>query len=193
MSVEREIGNMIRTIAQEKKGSVYAAVVKSVKGNSCTVELVSDGRKLQNVSLNLVAENEEENGLLITPCENSQVLIASVNEYNWFVCQYSEIKKVTLIATKEVAINAAEKIEINAGEDGGKNGGLVILEKVQNNIDTLKTYCEAMKTAVANALTSINVAAGSAYAGSAAAGTFNSGMAAQSINFEDMENKNVTH
>jgi len=195
MSVEREIGDLIRAIAHEKKENVCAAVVTSVEGNTCNVERVSDGRELEKVSLN--SSSNEKDSLIITPVKNSQVLIASINEYDWFVCQYSQIEKVTLNTTdkievnaagnievngkkeikistikvddendekeitinavgnikingeKEIAINAAEKIEVK-GEDkitidaadiieinSGKNGGLVLSEKVKSELDTI--------------------------------------------------------
>ena len=185
MSVERRIGDMIRTIAQEKKDSVYAAVVKSVEGNTCTVELVSDGRELQNVSLNLVAENKEENGLLITPVKKSQVLIASVNEYNWFVFQYSQIEKVTLNATKKVVINAAEKIEIN----GGENGGLCITPELKIQLDKMTARIDDIIDALKNS------AIGSSDGGALYKTNISLALAAitQKEDFSNIENANVTH
>jgi len=136
MSAARRIGNLIRTIAQEKRESVYPAVVKSVEGNSCTVELIISGREFQNVSIN--SSGNEKDSLIITPAIGSQVLIASGNEHHWFVCQYSQIEKVTLNVDnkdeknmivinsgKKIEIKAADKIEINSKE----NGGLEISEK----------------------------------------------------------------
>ena len=158
MSVEKEIGNMIRAIAQDKKESVCTAVVTKVNGNACAVQLVDDGgRELENVSLNAVLKDEEKNGLLITPVIGSQVLIASINGHSWFVCQYSEIEKVTLNSTNKIEINGGEKIEINAAKDvvvnsskkaeisatdkitlnGEDNGGLVLSEKVQSELNTI--------------------------------------------------------
>jgi hypothetical protein len=136
MSVEREIGDLIRAIARETKESVCAATVTSVEGNTCTVERVSDGRKLEKVSLN--SSSNEKDSLIITPAENSQVLIASVDEHHWFVCQYSQIEKVTLNVDnedeknmividsgKKIVIKAEDKIEINSEE----NGSLEISER----------------------------------------------------------------
>ena len=129
MSIEREIGSMIRSLAQEKKDSVCAATVMSVKGNTCTVEREIDCKILENVSLN--SSGGEEDCLIITPAENSQVLIATTDKHHWFVCQYSQIEKITLNVDnkddrnmivinsgKKIEINAADKVEINGGENG---------------------------------------------------------------------------
>ena len=66
MSVEREIGNLIRSIAQVRKDDIYVTTVMSVKGNTCTVERESDCRKFENVNLN--ASGNDQDSLIITPC-----------------------------------------------------------------------------------------------------------------------------
>ncbi len=123
MNIEREIAALIRDIAQEKEGDIiYQATVTKVAANSCEVELISDGRIFENVSLHL--SEEAKDGLVITPEVNSQVLIATINGHDWFVCQYSEINQVTLYAIEEVELNAAEKIILNTGE--GEDAGKVV-------------------------------------------------------------------
>jgi len=266
MSVEREIGDLIRTIAHEKKESVCAAIVTSVEENTCTVERVSDGRKLEKVSLN--SSSNEEDSLIITPVIGSQVLIASVNEHHWFVRQYSQIEKVTLNTTKQteedpagnievnavgnikvngekeikiniadtiikingendekgieinaagnikvksdknIEINAAEKIvikgegniEINAEDiietNGGTNGGLVILGKLQNNLEVLKKYCEDMTSAISIGLSAIlvNTPPNSLLAnGTLGAEAFDNAMTGKKIDFDNMRNDKITH
>lgn len=202
MSVEREIAGMLRTLAQKSGSGIFPAIVKSVEGITCTVERTRDGKKLQNVRLSLV-ENEEE-GLVVTPVEESQVLVASVNEHNRFVCQYSEIEKVTLNTTKgivinggdkieinggdKIEINAVEKIEMSVGDNGGNNDGLVKIRKLENNLDNIKTYLDNLNTAIATGLSSTV-----SDNGATAASTFTTTMKGSSLVFEDMENDKITH
>ena len=175
MSVEREIGNLLHTLIQGREyDRIYPAKVKSVEGATCTVKLVSDGREFQNVNLSLVIENEEKEGLIITPVIDSQVLIANVNKYNWFVCQYSQIEKVTL--------NAADKIVINEG----KNGGLVMIkeltDKINELVDVFNDHIHSnVITEVTGQATGIE-------------GDSGKPTSTQSkLNREDYENENVTH
>jgi len=261
MSAGREIGNLIRAIAHEKKENVCAAIVTSVEGNTCTVERISDGRKLEKVSLN--SSSSPKDSLIITPAENSQVLIASIDEYDWFVCQYSQIEKVTLNTTKKTEEDAAGNIEINAvgdikvngekeikisvadtiikingendekgieisaagnikvksdknievnaaekivikGEDkieidaadiikinGGTNGKMVILGKLQNNLKVLKKYCEDLTSAASSGLGSVGAAASAS--GTLGAEAFDKAMTGKKIDFEDMANDKITH
>lgn len=73
----------------------------------------------------------------------------------------------------------------------GSNGGLAIVSKIQANLAALKTYVEAMNTALPSAFTAVGV--GAAAAGSAGASSYNLAMAGKTITLENMENTKVKH
>ena len=87
--------------------------------------------------------------------------------------------------------------------NGGDNKGLVKIDNLRKSLDSLKTYCEALKTATAQGIaaigeiTVVNDIANGIASGSAGAGAFNTAMGTTSITIDDeggsMENKKVTH
>lgn len=86
------------------------------------------------------------------------------------------------------------KVEANVPDgtiewNEGKNGGMVLLKKCEANLESLKSYCEALKTAVASGLGAVG--AGPAANGATGASAFNTAMASALINFEDMENTKI--
>lgn len=73
--------------------------------------------------------------------------------------------------------------------NGGTLGGLVILAKLVNNLNSLKSYCETLKSAISTGLNSVGE--GGAASGTAAKASFESAMTAQNISFENMENEKI--
>ena len=93
-------------------------------------------------------------------------------------------------------INAEEVdlAEINVKKtvfNGGDNSGLVKIERLKDNINALKEYCEALKTAISSGLSGVGES--TAASGSAGKTTFETAMTGKSISFKDMEDKNITH
>lgn len=75
--------------------------------------------------------------------------------------------------------------------NGGELGGLVKIEQLKENIDTLKKYCEALNSAISIGLSAVGV--GSAASGTLGEEAFSKAMVGQEISFTDMENKNIKH
>ena len=75
--------------------------------------------------------------------------------------------------------------------NGGELGGLVKIEQLKENIDTLKKYCEALNSAISIGLSAVGV--GSAASGTLGKEAFSKAMVGQEISFTDMENKNIKH
>ena len=152
--------------------------VKSVEGESCTVEI--DGLEIDEVRLTAVNDGGEGK-LTVTPKTGSMVLLADLSGgamRDVAVVGYSQVDKIE---------GEVEKIELN----GGENGGMVKIESLKNNLDALKRYVEAMKSAIANGFTSVG--ASTAANGATGRAAFEGAMAAQSISFEDMEDTKITH
>ncbi|MDR3326905.1 MAG: hypothetical protein LBT04_02035 [Prevotellaceae bacterium] len=131
MSKERECGISIRQIVGERRYDTYLAIVKAVDDATCTVDRLIDEKEFENVRLNV--SGTENEGIVITPKIYSTVLITTIDGYEWFVSQYSEIEKITIDSQTDIVIN------------GGENHGLVKvdkmvewMQKVYNDLNTLK-------------------------------------------------------
>lgn len=175
-----DIRKSILNMAGKGGGQIlHTAKVLNTDGDTCCVDI--DGLVVSDVRLRAVV-NGEESGILVTPKTDSYVTVADLSGGQLTQCAvvgYSEVEKIE--------INADDKIIFN----GGENHGLVKIEELKNNLDTIKNYVEAMKAAVSAGLSAIG--AGTAANGTTGKTTFESSMASQSINFEDMEDTNITH
>lgn len=179
MDTYSEIARQLRAIVgAEGAAPIFTGEVKSVDGETCTV-LVGE---LEVPDVLLTPADDGNGGkLTITPKTGSMVTVADLSGgdlRHMTVIQWGEVEKIT---------GKFDSIELN----GGDNGGLVNVEKLKNNLNSLKRYVEAMKSAIGTGFTSVG--AGSAANGPAGNTAFNAAMAAQNINFEDMEDKRITH
>lgn len=158
-------------------GIVFTAKVKSVDGETCNVEL--EGITLTDVRLRAVV-NGENSKILVTPKTDSYVLVVDLagNLSQLAVVGYSEVEKIE-VDTDKIIFN------------GGNNNGLVKIEELKRNLDTLKNYIMALQSAVSNGLASVG--AGTEANGATGEEEFNLAMTGRSINFEDMENAKITH
>lgn len=111
-------------------------------------------------------------GILPVPATGSEVFCVSEgNSDNAFVI---------------VACSDLEKIIIN----GGTLGGLVKLQELKENLDSLKQYVEAMNNALPSAFNSVG--ASTAANGAMGATSYQSAMAGKTIQLKDMENTKIT-
>lgn len=183
---KHDIAENIRKLAGSANAfETFVCEVKSVDGATCTVTRVLDGLEIADVRLNChITENE---GIVVTPKVNSFVLVTNIDGRQHFVSQCSKVDSITIDTESDIKINCRGNIEIN----GGNNKGLVNIEKLQNNLNTLKAYVLAMKVATISGITAVG--ASTAASGEAGALKFQSEMASESINFENMEDTKVTH
>lgn len=177
MSKERDCATKLRAIVGKEPFQTFVAKVTKVDGATCTVQRLFDDMELEEVRLN--CHSTENEGVVIVPETGSMVLITSIDGRCWFVSQCSKVEKITIDATDKIIFN------------GGNNNGLVKIEELKRNLDTLKRYVLGMKSAVATGLNAVG--AGTAADGANGRLTFNSAMIPYSINFEDMEDTKVTH
>jgi fumarate hydratase class II len=84
-------------------------------------------------------------------------------------------------------VEQAETVIFN----GGELGGLIKIEELKKSLDSLKQYCEDLKTAVAQGLTAVGV--GTAASGTVGAQAFNQLMTGKSITIEEMEDEMIKH
>lgn len=172
MDVYGNINQTLQKICQTQKDIFYIAQVKQVSGQTCTV-IINNTLELTDVRLRAVV-NDEQSGILVTPTVGSFVMITDLSngdKRDWAVVMYSQI----------------DKIEINSG----KNGGLINIEDLKNNLDQLKNYVEALNTAVSTGLSAIGES--TAASGTAGKTAYTTAMTGKSINFQNMEDTKITH
>jgi hypothetical protein len=85
------------------------------------------------------------------------------------------------------ACSELEKVVFN----GGQLGGLVKLQELKDNLDSLKQYVEAMHSALPSAFSAIG--ASTAANGALGATSYNGSMAGKAVQLKDMEDKKVLH
>lgn len=168
MSVELKIRKSIKELAgaTDLRFETYAAIVTSVNGATCNAKRVLDDKIVERVRLN--TNVQEEKGLIIVPKVGSDVLITNIDGGASFVSQYSEIKKIELNVDSAIIIN------------GGQNGGLVEVGKLEENLGKIKTYLKALEVALSTSIESLG-------------GALPPFSSANDISFVNMENETIKH
>jgi hypothetical protein len=129
MSNERECVKMLREVVGRQEFVTFVAKVIDVDGATCTAERVLDGKKIDDVRLNTTLN--EDDGIIITPKMESVVLICTIDGYNWFVSQFSEIDSVTFKDTQGF------EITIKNGKISVKNSNYGIKQAFDELIDAI--------------------------------------------------------
>ena len=176
-----EIRNKIRAMTGQKTPLLLTGKVESVDSDRCTCTVNVGGLKLTDVRLRSVV-NGESSRLLITPAKDSHVTLIDLSGElrETEVIGYSQIKAIDIQGTD------ADPVEVTI--NGGKNQGLVKIRELENNLEEIKNYLIALKTAIKTGLGATHPAASAA-----AVEAFDIAMAAKDINFRDMENDRVKH
>ena len=117
--------------------------VDSVNESARTIDCTPADGTAQLIDVSLQSITDESNGLLIVPKKGSFVTIGFLDRNNAVVLLFSEIEKIVL--------NVSDTIEIN----GGKNGGLVLSEKVKSELDTVIQRVNDIVSALTTIATSL--------------------------------------
>lgn len=116
MDKRAELHDALRRFMPPAPVQVWQAVVKSIQGNNCTVDLV--GTDLVDVpDVNLRANDEASEGVLLVPRVGSVVYVAAVENAvdNLFVCLVSEVDRVEVKIDKSVV--TIDKDQVKAVRD----------------------------------------------------------------------------
>ena len=196
---------------------VFPAQVKEVDENNrtCTVR-VNDNVDLYEVKLYAVTDKDLK-GFCLIPAQDSQVLVARIaNGNDLFVCSFSVVDKVVgtigkhtsllvedehlLLETEKVTIDIAkDKVTVDADKEegivinGGKNKGLVKIDVLNDNLDSIKSFVESMHQQLAKGLGSLDFAFKGLGVETGASTTYNTGMSEKSISIKDMEDTKIKH
>ena len=194
MSNYTEIRNKIRAMMGQRTPLLLTGKVESVDGETCTVT-VGD-LKLTDVRLRSVV-NGEESKLLITPKTDSYVTLIDLSGElrELEVIGYSEIESIDIETGGDINIKCKGDTNLDCDGtvtlNGGDNKGLVKLQELNDNLNSIKNYISALKSAINTGLN--GVGASTAASGAAGALAFEGAMAGQMINFKNMENDKVKH
>ena len=171
MSKEREMIKGLRGLLTP--GTMLSeGIVKSIEGDTCTVDIA--GMEYKEIQMRASITPEAQKILLVPKVDTAVTLLTFPLTGDSVI----------------VARDAVERIEVSGDItiNGGQNGGMVLLEELNNNLKQLKEYCETMKSAIAAGFNAVGVYA--SVDGTRGASTFN-GQMTKTINFSDMENKKI--
>lgn len=200
------IRDMIRELAKGD-GDAYSVIctVDAVDKDARTVDCTPIDEGAPLLGVNLQANQGSSFGVVSFPRVGSYVVVGFVAGGSAGVVLLTddiESMEITTAEDKSRAVIDDDGVRINVGEEtsaeltadgivlnGGSLGGLVILEKINKNLDQLKKYAETMKSAVSSGLKAVG--AGTAANGMTGASTFDGAMSSAIISFEDMENEKV--
>lgn len=200
------IRDMIRELAKGD-GEAYSVIctVDAVDKDARTVDCTPIDEGAPLLGVNLQANQGSSFGVVSFPRVGSYVVVGFVAGGSAGVVLLTddiESMEITTAEDKSRAVIDDDGVRINVGEEtsveltadgivlnGGSLGGLVILEKINKNLDQLKKYAETMKSAVSSGLKAVG--AGTAANGMTGASAFDGAMSSAIISFEDMENEKV--
>lgn len=171
MSKEREMIKGLRGLLTP--GTMLSeGIVKSIEGDTCTVDIAGMEYKEIQMRASITPESQK---ILLVPKVGTAVIV------------------VTFPLTGDsviVARDAVERIEVGGDIiiNGGENGGMVKIEELKKNLNSLKTYCDNLTNLVSSSLAQIGE--NTAASGARAATYFNSNKPS-AITFSDMENKRI--
>lgn len=211
METTTHIRALLRAIAgsDRERDDFHLLEVVSVEGEECRArlgELEIPGVRLAAVGGGNGSGAGAKNSLLLTPAPGSVILVAdrsrgSLRELH--AVGYSEIAsvryrqgKTTLEADAEGATLTVGGSRIRITDEGiqfndGAHAGLVKAAELRRSLESLRRYCEQLRTAVAAGFAAVG--AGATANGGTGAAAFNEAMAAAAIRIEELENEKVTH
>jgi len=189
-----EIRNKIRAMMGQKTPLLLTGKVESVGDETCTI-IVGD-LKLTDVRLRSVV-NGESSKLLIKPAKDSYVTIIDLSGElrETEVIGYSQIEAIDIETGSDININCKGDTNIDCDGtvtfNGGDHDGLVKLQELKDNLNSIKNYLSALKSAISTGLNGVGIS--TAASGEAGALAFEGAMAGKTINFKNMENDKVKH
>lgn len=213
MSLDKDIAALRRSLFAGGDQSIsFYARVKSVDPDK-RVCVVTDHNGIDYDDVLLYAiENIDLKGFVFIPKVDSNVIVSRIGASNeLFISLFSEVDKVLLTIGDNVNVSIDDKelsyesgkteiiatgdaVSIKAPEiafNGGELGGLVKLEQLKQNLDSLKQMVEAIHSALPGAFTAIG--AGAAANGPGGSTAYTTAMTGKTIILTDMENTKVKH
>lgn len=189
MTREQEIRDALKEFASKvgPLGSVLGTV-KSVDAGAFTCVLYDEDSNTELIDVRLRPVLDDNDFLTVIPKVDTWALAIRIEEdEDWMILAVGEADKWKIKIGNTTQEIASTGIVFN----GGNLGGMAKIAQLNNNFNSLKVYCEAMKAAVSSGLSAVGVAM--AANGGTGATAFNTAMASQSITIENMEDTKVKH
>lgn len=201
------IASAIRRMAQSgSTAGCLVCTVTAVDRQARTIDCIPIDESAPLLGVNLQANQETNLGIVAFPREGSYVIVSlmaetgagiviATDDIETLEVSIGQDKSRLLIDEDQLHLQMGQQATLLLNKDGialngGKLGGMVKLQELQDNLNQLKRYIEAMNQAIGPALSAIG--AGTAANGANGAKSYNQAMAAQNIELKDMENKNIT-
>ena len=147
-----------------RKESVYSGIVSSVNEEEATCEVKLDDNDDLALPVMLRATVDGLSGIIIVPELGSEIVFCAIDDGDEFtLIRASKVAKV-LIDVPELQIKCP-KVVINDGNEGA----MVKIKELEENVESLKKFAEAIHAALPGAFdailasTSANGALGKAY------------------------------
>lgn len=200
----KKIAGMLRDRGVETEELISGTVVAgSVDEDAmtCSVEVLAMDEPIEGVLLNVIESNVK--GCVAVPADGSHVWIGSIDgPGEWGIFKTEQVKKVLVDVDELVQVKVKElKLECDnstlAGKkdewsfNNGKNGGIPIASKIDDNFNSIKKYLNTLESAIKSGFK--GVGAGTAANGASGSSAFSLAMLLASISIENMENQKVKH
>ena len=186
LRIMSNLRTLIRSLAKDTTGAaVMVCQVTAVDSDRRTVDVQPLDEGAPMLGVGLQANQESTNGLVAIPREGSYVVVAKFSGYEAGVVVLMDDIESVEVTIGDYSMKMDKGIVLN----GGDLGGLVKLTELNNNLNAIKTYVEALSNAVKIGLTSVG--AGTAASGTNGAAAFEGAMNGRTITFQDMENQDV--
>lgn len=172
-----QILDALQEIGGRRVVHLFTGTVKAVDEDKRLMTVERDG--VDYINVRLQASSGANEGTVLIPKLNSLVTVGRIESMNNYVM---------LNATKlDKIITDCESIVFN----GGNNNGLVKLKELSDNLEQIKSFIQAMHTAIPQALFSVGI--GSAANGTTGQNSYDLSMVGKSIVLKDMENPKIKH
>jgi hypothetical protein len=139
--MKKEIAEAIKKLAGLALTTFVIGKVESVDGRTCTVNPVDGGAALENVRLNAYSDGDQ--GLIITPKEDTFVIVGMISEVDAMVLMCYEIESVDIVLGETT-------FKMQDGEtlfNGGSNGGFIKVSDLVSKINDLENDINSLKQA----------------------------------------------
>ncbi len=167
----------------------FIGTVTEVDESNYTCDIIPLGSTVEVFKVRLKPTIDgEKKGIIAIPAKDSFVIVGLLdkNINSAFVVWCSHITKYYVFTEKGTFEMNDDGTMLLNGDD---YAGLPKLHELKDNLDAIKNYLTAEKSAIAAGFVAVGV--GTAANGANGANAFNNAMVSQTITFKDMENKKV--
>lgn len=181
----RDLVRQLAATPSSGAGSMILCRVDSIDTEARTIDAQPLDESAPILGVNLQANQNSEVGVVMFPRQDSYVIVGMLGMCQAVVVTCDDVERVRIDVGDMSVDVSKDGIVLN----GGDLGGLVKIQEIKDNLDTLKQYCEALKNATSAGIKAVGAAMSAN--GATGANAFDAAMSSQSIVFKDMENDKI--